>query len=80
MTTEPVALAPVRPLPPVELEVQILSGTAFLDVAGIAPRIGVSEKTVREMAASGELPARKTPGGYRFHLPTVVRKWFGKQG
>jgi excisionase family DNA binding protein len=38
----------------------------FYDVAALAQAFGLSERKVRQMAAGGELPARKVGGKYLF--------------
>lgn len=46
----------------------------FYDVASLAEAFNLSERTIRELAASGQLPARKVGGKYLFSA-LALHEW-----
>lgn len=49
----------------------------FYDVESLAEQLGLTPRTVREMAASGELPARKVAGKYIFSS-LALHEWLAQ--
>jgi excisionase family DNA binding protein len=50
----------------------------FFTIAQVAERLQVSEKTVRRMLVSGELPGYKFGGQYRIK-PAELEAWIAEQ-
>lgn len=48
----------------------------FYDVASLAEALNLSERTIRKLAASGELPARKVGSKYLFSA-LALHEWLG---
>ena len=48
----------------------------FYDVASLAEAFNLSERTIRELAASGQLPARRVGGKYMFSA-LALHEWLG---
>ena len=46
----------------------------ILDVRAASSLLMLSDRTIREMAANGEIPANRTPGGkWRFSRDALIR-------